>query len=502
MEEPSLEEVSPAADATVADSSEGHGDVVQTEAADAIQDGEEPAVPEADTTTGLEAEEMEKPAAEEHLGLVPVENLPETAELETIGEEPEEAVLLPDQTAGGDLPTGLTFEEGEAPGVDPLIGERFSREGSIKAEGDEQEKEDEGLAVLLSGTSEPEGQQLEDEAPSDQLQIEQQNLQTRYKEQLEILQELQAERDKLSQVNTQIQVKLADYFRRKMGEDPRPEQEKVVSDLQLRYQTYLDAIEDLKWQRLHHLELHQQQVEELKRQSQKKLELVERSWGALMKKKYELAVTALARKLGKPVAQAQVEQLQQAEQKQEEELVAVRLENIKLKMKTRKLEVELKAKEELAEGLHRIDFEQLKIENQTYNEKIEERSEELLKLRKKITHTEQVLTQVKEKLRFVQVENQAKRAQLAEVDAAVARKRDMLTRTKRARDSLRADNLSLRQRCGLLGNNMLLRDFEEKTDACESLKSRLETLKRRHAELTLKCAGVKQKLEHSRTTDH
>lgn len=29
----------------------------------------------------------------------------------------------------------------------------------------------------------------------------------------------------------------------------------------------------------------------------------------------------------------------------------------------------------MADGLHLIDFEQLKIENQTYNEKIEERNE-------------------------------------------------------------------------------------------------------------------------------
>ena len=61
------------------------------------------------------------------------------------------------------------------------------------------------------------------------------------------------------------------------------------------------------------------------------------------------------------------------------------------------------SQEELAEGLHLIDFEQLKIENQTYNEKIEERNEELLKLRKKITTTVQVLTHLKEKLQFVQV---------------------------------------------------------------------------------------------------
>ena len=56
----------------------------------------------------------------------------------------------------------------------------------------------------------------------------------------------------------------------------------------------------------------------------------------------------------------------------------------------KKRETQLKQKEELADGLHLIDFEQLKIENQTYNEKIEERNEELLKLRKKITTTVQV----------------------------------------------------------------------------------------------------------------
>lgn len=43
-----------------------------------------------------------------------------------------------------------------------------------------------------------------------------------------------------------------------------------------------------------------------------------------------------------------------------------------------------------AEGLHLIDFEQLKIENQSLNEKIEERNEELVKLRKKTTVTVQV----------------------------------------------------------------------------------------------------------------
>ena len=45
-----------------------------------------------------------------------------------------------------------------------------------------------------------------------------------------------------------------------------------------------------------------------------------------------------------------------------------------------------------------IDFEQLKIENQTLNEKIEERNEELAKLKRKKTITVQVLTHLREKL--------------------------------------------------------------------------------------------------------
>ncbi|XP_051500619.1 coiled-coil domain-containing protein 96 isoform X2 [Myxocyprinus asiaticus] len=108
------------------------------------------------------------------------------------------------------------------------------------------------------------------------------------------------------------------------------------------------------------------------------------------------------------------------------------------------------------------------------------------------------ISHVKEKLNFLQMENEAKRTHLAEAEALVAHKRDVLTRTRQARDSLRTDNLKLQQRCGLLGNTTMLRDFEEKVDTSEFLQHRLEMLKRRHAELILKCAGVKQKIEQSK----
>merc|ERR1712156_606686 len=107
-----------------------------------------------------------------------------------------------------------------------------------------------------------------------------------------------------------------------------------------------------------------------------------------------------------------IEQYLATDNRKEKEVVDVRLENIKLKNKLRKKELQLKSKEELAEGLHLIDFEQLKIENQTYNEKIEERNEELLKFKNKIQSTVQVLTHLKEKLQFVQAENHVLKGQL------------------------------------------------------------------------------------------
>merc|ERR1712150_13373 len=149
-----------------------------------------------------------------------------------------------------------------------------------------------------------------------------------------------------------------------------------------------------------------------------------------IEKRRLIAQKAINSRTGKPLQKKEIEMYIQNEHKKDQEVKAVRLENIKLKNRLQKREKQLKQKEELAEGLHLIDFEQLKIENQTYNEEIEERNEELSKLRKKITSTVQVLTHLKEKLQFVQAENQVQKGTLRDVEADVGQKRDILSRTK------------------------------------------------------------------------
>ena len=120
--------------------------------------------------------------------------------------------------------------------------------------------------------------------------------------------------------------------------------------------------------------------------------------------------------------------------------------NLKLRHECKKLEHAIKKREEVSSELHMIDFEQLKIENQSLNEKIEERNEELLKLRKKTTSTVQVLTHLKEKLQFVQAENQVLKAELTGLEADLGHRRDAVTKVKLQRDQLRQENAKLKAR--------------------------------------------------------
>ncbi len=63
-------------------------------------------------------------------------------------------------------------------------------------------------------------------------------------------------------------------------------------------------------------------------------------------------------------------QLEETGRTKDEELETVRLKSIILKNTLSRLERMLKRKEELADGLHQVDFEQLKIENQSLSEKV------------------------------------------------------------------------------------------------------------------------------------
>jgi len=91
----------------------------------------------------------------------------------------------------------------------------------------------------------------------------------------------------------------------------------------------------------------------------------------------------------------------------------LRLKNSTLKVQKKKLMLQLKQKEEMGEVLHEVDFNQLKIENQQYLEKIDERNQDLLRLKFMSTNTLQVQNSYKKKLHTMTKESERLQSEIS-----------------------------------------------------------------------------------------
>ncbi|XP_075045526.1 cilia- and flagella-associated protein 263 isoform X1 [Mixophyes fleayi] len=84
----------------------------------------------------------------------------------------------------------------------------------------------------------------------------------------------------------------------------------------------------------------------------------------------------------------------------------LRLKNASLKIQKKKLQLQLKQKEEMGEVLNEVDFQQLKIENAQFLERIDERNQDLLQLKLTTGDTLQVLNVYKKKLHNTMAESE------------------------------------------------------------------------------------------------
>jgi hypothetical protein len=200
--------------------------------------------------------------------------------------------------------------------------------------------------------------------------------------------------------------------------------------------------------------------------------------------KREIMLKAENSRTGQGISKRLIKHYEQTERKKDAELEKVRLRNISLKTTLRRLEKTLRSREQLAEGLHMIDFEQLKIENQTLSEKIEERNEELAKLKRKKTVTVQILTHIREKLRYVTTHNKIAREDLIVVDSEINRERSILTTSKHDRDTIREDNVELKRQRGFATSDLLIIDFEKRKKTISELSTEIDELRERYFLLT------------------
>ena len=280
--------------------------------------------------------------------------------------------------------------------------------------------------------------------------------------------------------NQRVQQRLSQHFSRKT-DDAAERVEKNVGELEARYTRYLSGIREQQRFTAEERERRQQELAAFRAQVERQTELVAEAYSNTVELRRQVALKSRSSRTGRLMTAAEVETLIGREQQKELEVQEARLESLRRETRLARLEQTLKESEELAGGIHLIDFEQLKIENQTYAEKIEERNEDLTKLRRKISSTVQILTHLKERIQFEQTENERRQEKLQAVSSEVTRGRESLAQLKQRRDQVRSRTVSQRAAAGLLGHEALLRDFEARVDEEARLARELRALKMDYA---------------------
>jgi hypothetical protein len=250
------------------------------------------------------------------------------------------------------------------------------------------------------------------------------------------------------------------------------------------YKETMDLIDECNKRLKREQDEYEQQALDLQTRLDDKEYKAEEIAASLRQFKREILTKAENSRTGKGVSHRLVKQFELAESKKDEDLEKVRLRNISLKTTLRKLEKMLRSREQLAEGLHMIDFEQLKIENQTWNEKIEERNEELAKLKRKKTSTVQVLTHIREKIKFIESANDHQRDILTDTEREIVENRNRLTSCKHERDGAKETNVDLKGQRGFATSDLLIMDFEQRKAVMDNLNATLNDLHERQFTLT------------------
>jgi len=157
----------------------------------------------------------------------------------------------------------------------------------------------------------------------------------------------------------------------------------------------------------------------------------------------------------------------------------LRLKNATLKSQYQKVEGQLQQKEDMGEVLHVIDFDQLKIENQQYLEKIEDRNNELLRLKLTTGNTVQVLNTLKHKLHNLTAESEWLKRETTTRKESLAKISEEITRVEQEKEQAARLDRKLRREENTESNMPQVLDYVQQKAEQYELERQLNAWKRK-----------------------
>ena len=214
------------------------------------------------------------------------------------------------------------------------------------------------------------------------------------------------------------------------------------------------------------------------------------------KDQYEFKRDVSASSGGKPLAEKLMHFLEDKLRTKDSVVDKLSLKNAALKQQILKLENQLQHKEEMGEVLHVIDFDQLKIENQQFLEKIEERNSELLKLKLTTGNIVQTLNASKKRLNRLMVESETLKRMIVEKQVLTKKVQEEIEGIDMEKIKVKKANNALRKQIEESGMPEVLEYVQQKATA-HQLRKELANYERK-----LEIAEMELRRTRTRTIAH
>ncbi|KAJ8730176.1 hypothetical protein PYW07_017214 [Mythimna separata] len=292
---------------------------------------------------------------------------------------------------------------------------------------------------------------------------------------------LQAHRDLTNERNHQqllnniLHRRLAEYYRKRKCEHVLKPLEGAV-DMEEKYQQKLYAYEELKKKAESEITEIKKKVSEVEEKYGGRLQQANTKFDGLQHLERTTGSGLIYSRKGKPIADKTVERFLTLQRRKSEQASALCLRYIRARNAVTELEAIVKKLETLGPGLYVWQYEQLNIDNQNFNTKIEEREDELIKNRAKCTEHNQILAHIREKMHHTDEVIDFAECDLGDAEIEFYRAREDLGQVKGHRNKLRWSVEDERLKAGLLTRKDLLRDFQGSLDEVVILEQKKKHL--------------------------
>ncbi|XP_063236093.1 coiled-coil domain-containing protein 96-like [Bacillus rossius redtenbacheri] len=301
--------------------------------------------------------------------------------------------------------------------------------------------------------------------------------------------------------NLLLQKKVVEHFKKRKMEIVSQTEEDDFVDPDVKYQRQLQEFKELKDKLSEQEQIRENEIAELEEQS---LELNESSQASLneLVAYVNQALEKLQHgKADKAFQNEVVERLTRRLVGRLGELGRLQLEHARLRDGVAAREERKRGLEECCGGPQLADYARLRTENQGLVARVEDRDEELARLRARAMRAVHDLAHVRQKAWAAERAVGDATGRLRDVEEQLVQMREEVSAAKKRRDHHRAETERLRRAAGLVVEPALLRDYEQSLEEAARLSAELQNVRNSHHDDRRRLAELRSMLRLARLPD-